>query len=95
MSFAMWSTGPFGPLSGSDPKVERATERYILTTFTYGCNLGPTQAARHLRGAVTPHMLSFVNRRHVSADKLDAALRDLINQYHVLPQGMKWLNKAM
>ena len=83
-------TRHFGPLSGSDPKVERATERYILTTFPYGCNLGPAQAARHLRGAVTPHMLSFVNRRHVSADKLDAALRDLINQYHVFRLPKLW-----
>lgn len=46
-------TRHFGPLSGSDPKIERATERYLLTTFTYGCNLGPTQAARHMRGIVT------------------------------------------
>src|SRR5207253_3962653 len=52
-------TRHFGPLSGSDPKLERATERYLLTTFTYGCNLGPTQAARHMRGIVTPRELSF------------------------------------
>lgn len=50
-------TRHFGPLSGSDPKLERATERYLLTTFTYGCNLGPTQAARHMRGIVTPREL--------------------------------------
>ncbi|WZV78416.1 hypothetical protein AAFM48_16865 [Burkholderia pseudomallei] len=28
-----------------------------------GCNLGLTQAARHLDSEVTAHMLSFVNRR--------------------------------
>lgn len=50
-------TRHFGPLSGSDPKLERATERYLLTTFAYGCNLGPTQAARHMRGVVTPREL--------------------------------------
>ncbi|MBN9424261.1 MAG: Tn3 family transposase [Candidatus Accumulibacter sp. 66-26] len=72
----------FGPLSGSDPKIENHGERYILTAFTYGCNLGPMQASRHLRGAVTPHMLSFINRRHVNANKLNAALRDIINRYH-------------
>lgn len=72
----------FGPLSGSDPKIENPGERYILTTFTYGCNLGPMQASRHLRGAVTPHMLSFINRRHINANKLNAALRDIINRYH-------------
>lgn len=34
-------TRHFGPLSGSDPKIERPIERYLLTLFTYGCNLGP------------------------------------------------------
>jgi TnpA family transposase len=72
----------FGPLSGSDPKLERPIERYLLTPFTYGCNLGPAQAARHMRGLVTPHMFSFVNRRHVNAKKLDAALVDLLNDYN-------------
>ncbi|MEB1303896.1 Tn3 family transposase, partial [Xanthomonas campestris pv. campestris] len=73
-----WTRWPrhFGPLSGSDAKIEQPTERYVLTAFTYGCNLGPAQAARHLRGAVSAHMLSFVNRRHVDANKLAAACRD-------------------
>ncbi len=77
-------TQHFGPMSGSDPKLERATERYLLTTFTYGCNLGATQAARHMRGVVTAKELSFVNRRHVSGDKLQKALTDIINRYNVL-----------
>lgn len=80
----------FGPISGSDPKLERATERYLLTTFTYGCNLGPTQAARHMRGIVTPRVLSFVNRRHVSSEKLNAALTDVINRYNVLNLPKLW-----
>lgn len=75
-------TRHFGPLSGSDPKIERPVERYLLTLFTYGCNLGASQAARHMRGLVTPHMLGFVNRRHVTAKKLDAAREDLLNRYH-------------
>lgn len=80
----------FGPLSGSDPKIERAKERYVLTTFAYGCNLGPNQAARHLRGAVTAHMLSFVNRRHIDANKLAAACRDIINSYAGLQLPKYW-----
>src|SRR5882724_3641992 len=80
----------FGPLSGSDPKLERALERYILTAFAYGCNLGPAQAARHLRGLVTLHELSFVNRRHVDAHKLNAAIVDLINAYTSFPLPRFW-----
>lgn len=75
-------TRHFGPLSGSDAKIERPVERYLLTLFTYGCNLGASQAARHMRGIVTPHMLGFVNKRHVTAQKLDAAREELLNRYH-------------
>lgn len=75
-------TRHFGPLSGSEPKLDEPIQRYLLTAFTYGCNLGPAQAARHLRDAVSAHMLSYVNRRHISVNQLDAALKDLINAYH-------------
>jgi len=54
----------------------------VLTAFTYGCNLGPVQAARHMQGLATAHELSFTNRRHVSIAHLEAAQRDLINAYH-------------
>jgi hypothetical protein len=39
---AHWTGWPrhFGPLSGSEPKLARPTERYLLTTFAYGTNLG-------------------------------------------------------
>jgi len=83
-------TRHFGPFSGSDPKLERANERYLLTTFSYGCNLGPTQAARHMRGVVTSQMLSFVNQRHVSLKGLNSALTDIINRYHVLDLPKLW-----
>lgn len=75
-------TRHFGPLSGSDSKISRPVERYLLTLFTYGCNLGPAQAARHMRGLVTPHMLGFVNKRHVNSQKLDAAREEILNRYH-------------
>ena len=83
-------TRHFGPLSGSDPKLEQATERYLLTVFTYGCNLGPNQAARHMGGIVTSHMISFVNRRHISLSKLNATLTDIINRYNVLSITKMW-----
>ena len=38
----------FGPASGSDPKLADPLLRYVLTTFTYGANMGPAQAARHM-----------------------------------------------
>ncbi len=46
-----------GPLSGSEPKLADPLERYMLVALTYGCNLGPHQAARHLSGRVSAHEL--------------------------------------
>jgi hypothetical protein len=72
----------FGPSSGSDPKLKNPRERYILTTFAYGCNLGPVQAARHMREDVTGSVLSYTNQRHITAKKIDLAMKDIINHYH-------------
>ena len=83
-------TRHLGPLSGSEPKIANAAERYILTTFAYGCNLGPTQTARHVRGETTYHQLSYTNQRHVSADTLQRAICDIINAYHRLDLPKCW-----
>ncbi|CAD6563203.1 Tn3 family transposase ISPa42 [Paraburkholderia sabiae] len=80
-------TRHFGPLSGSDPQIRKDAERYLLTIFAMGCNLGPTQAARHLDSDVTAHMLSFVNRRHI---KLETAQRELIELYLRLDLPKHW-----
>ena len=83
-------TRHLGPLSGSEPKIADAPERYILTAFAYGCNLGPTQTARHVRGHTTYHQLSYTNRRHVSADTLQRAICDILNAYHKLDLPKCW-----
>ncbi len=75
-------TRHFGLMSGSEAKISDPGERYIFTTFGYGCNLGPNQMARHSGGMVTAHEISYTNRRHVSAAKIEAAIRDIINAYN-------------
>lgn len=75
-------TRHFGPLSGTDPKLDDPVTRYVILAFGQGCNLGFTQTAKHLRNDVSAHELSFVNRRHVTATRIDQALVDLINAYH-------------
>src|SRR5919202_1419610 len=81
---AHWTNWPrlLGPLSDAEPKLADPVQRYILTVFAYGCNLGPTEAARHMQGLATAHELSFTNRRHVSVAQLEAAIKDLVNAYH-------------
>lgn len=83
-------TRHFGPLAGSDPKIRHAAERYLLTIFAMGCNLGPTQAARHMGERVTPHMMTFVNRRHMSLERLETAQRELIELYLRLDLPKHW-----
>jgi len=79
-----------GPLSGSEPKLEDARRRYLLCAFCYGTNMGPAQTARHTRGLVTAHELGYVNRRHVSVAKLEAAATDVINAYARLELPRVW-----
>lgn len=83
-------TRNFGPLSGDEPKLRNARERYLLTVFTMGCNLGPNQAARHLSNGVTPHQLSYTNQRHMSLEQLDNACRDLTELYLRLELPKLW-----
>ena len=95
-------TRHFGPLSGFEPKLVHPRERYLTTTFCYGCNLGPTQLARSIPG-LDRKQVAWVNQHHVSEAKLDEAIVALVNAYnqftlpqfwgsdqHVSADGMKW-----
>ena len=73
----------FGPASGSDPKLADAFFRYTLTTFTYGSNLGPAQAARHMAG-VSAHELGVTARRHATIGKLNLAIADVVDAFSEL-----------
>ena len=70
----------FGPASGSDPKLADAFFRYVLTTFTYGSNLGPAQAARHMAG-VSAHELGATFRRHATLGKVNRASADVVDAF--------------
>lgn len=69
----------FGPISGSESKLKSKIESYLLTNFSYATGLGPTQTALHVRGEVSAHTISWVNRRHVTPEMLDNARVKLIN----------------
>jgi TnpA family transposase len=73
-------TRHFRPISGFDAKLDRPRERYLATTFCYGCGLGPAQAARSLKGLDRRHV-AFVNQRHVTEQVLDEAIVSVIDAY--------------
>lgn len=81
----------FGPASGSDPKLGDPLLRYVLTTFTYGANMGPAQAARHIRG-VSAHELGATAARHFTTAKLNRASADVVNAYLQLELVTAWGN---
>jgi TnpA family transposase len=95
-------TRHFGPLSGFEPKLAQPRERYVTTTFCYGCNLEPTQTARALPG-LDRKQVACVNQRHVSEATLDDTIVQVVNAYnqftpprlwgagqHVSADGTKW-----
>jgi hypothetical protein len=55
-----------GPISGSDPKIDSAVEKYIYTNFAYGSGMGATQAAQHIKTHLdlSSQILSWINQRH-------------------------------
>ena len=74
-------TRHFGPLSGSDAKLADPVARYLLTVFGYASELGASQTARHVQGLITRQSLRRINAQHITSAKLEAALRDVINDY--------------
>jgi len=85
-------TRHFGPPSGSDPKLQDSVDRYLMTIFGYGCNLGPTQTARHIRDIATARVLGRINSQHITTNKLNAALNDVINEYARFRLPLFWGN---
>ena len=72
-----------------DAKLGNPRERYLITTFCYGCNLGPTQTARSIKG-LDRRQVSFVNQRHVTEENLNQAITRVINAYAQLPLQRVW-----
>jgi len=87
--WAQWGRH-FGLPSRLGPQIKDASHRYVLTTFAYGCGLGPTEAARHLGGTVSADQLAFADRRHVDIEDLRAASADLINLYARFELPQQW-----
>ncbi|MGG0446814.1 Tn3 family transposase [Bacillus mycoides] len=79
----------FSPISGYDSKIAKPAERYLTTVFCYGCNLGPTQAARSL-GTVDRRQIAWINERHVTEENIQKAIEGLINAYNKFKLPKYW-----
>lgn len=82
-------TRHFGPISGHDTKLDNPVERYLITTFCYGFDFGPTQTSRSIRG-LDRRQVAFVNQRHVTEDNLNEAITTVVNGYNEFPLPKIW-----
>lgn len=83
-------TRHFTPPSGTETKMSDAVTRYIYTVFGYGCNLGAAQTAKHIQSDITLRILKRINDQHISIEKLEAALQDVVNEYAGLDLPFVW-----
>jgi TnpA family transposase len=79
----------FGPISGHEARIENPIERYLINTFCYGCNLGPTQTSRSL-GELDRKQIARINQYHVTNEDLDKAIRYIIKAYNQFDLPKHW-----
>ncbi|QBY56181.1 Tn3 family transposase [Cupriavidus oxalaticus] len=79
----------FGPLSGFDAKIDDPRKRVICTLFCYGCNLGPSQTARSVKG-LSRKQIAWLNLHHVTEERLDKAIVKVINAYNQFALPKYW-----
>lgn len=71
----------FGPLSGFESKIDNPRMRFITTLFCYGCNLGPSQTTRSVKG-LSRKQVAWLNLKQVTEERLDKAIVKVINAYN-------------
>ena len=74
-------TRHFGPPSGATAKMADPDSKYLVTVFGYGSGMGAAQTERHTRGIITKRSMKRLNDQHVTINKLDVAIQDIINEY--------------
>ena len=71
----------FRPLAGTESRLEELLSRVVATVFCYGCNLGPVQTARSIKG-FSRRQIAWLNLKYVSEETLERATVDVINAYN-------------
>ena len=79
----------FKPKSGHEAKLNHPVARYLTSTFCYGCNLGPTQAARSLLD-FDRYQVAYAHQHHMDVDKLQKANEAIINAYNQFSLPKHW-----
>ena len=79
----------FGPISGLETKLEDAIERYLVTVFAYGTQLGPSETARSLPDT-DRRQIAWIHQRHITEENLERAITRLTNAYARFELPRRW-----
>ncbi len=79
----------FGHIGGSDGRLEDRPMRLVASLFCYGCNLGPTQTARSIKG-LSRKQLAWLNLKYATEGTLESAITTVINAYNKLELPGYW-----
>ena len=79
----------FGPIMGSKSRLDDPRMRFITTLFCYGCNLGPSQTEKAVKG-INRRQVSWLNLKNVTEDRLDRAIEKVINKYNEFELPKYW-----
>lgn len=81
----------FGPMSGNETRMDDPQLRFITTAFCYGCNLGPTQTSRSIKGVdLSRKQIAWFNLKNVNEDQLNKSLFKVVNLYNKLELPGYW-----
>lgn len=81
----------FKPASGYESKIADYPPRFVATSFSYGCNVGPTQGERSL-SIFTRKQIAWIFNRHITEQKLIKVINILINNYNIFCLPKHWGN---
>ena len=79
----------FKPHSGYETKISDYPPRFVATSLSYECNMGPTQTERSLL-KYTRKQIAWLFNHHVTDLKLIKAINVLINNYNTFDLPKYW-----
>ena len=79
----------FKPISGYETKISDYPSRFVATSLSYGCNLGPTQTERSLL-KFTRKQIAWIFNHHITDIRLIQAIQVLINRYTTFMLPKHW-----
>ena len=79
----------FKPLSGNESKIANYSPRFIATSLSYGCNLGPTQTERCII-QFSRKQIAWIFHHHVTEQRIIKTCNHIVNSYNLFELPKRW-----